>query len=33
LCMFIRPSPRTLELRNLSFLGLDRMDNLSKAHN
>jgi hypothetical protein len=25
--------PWTLKLRNLSFLGQDRMDNLMKAHN
>jgi hypothetical protein len=30
--MFIRSSPRHLKLRNLSFLGPDRMDNLWKAH-
>ena len=32
LWMFIRSSPRALKLRNLSFLGPDRMDNLWKAH-
>ena len=32
LCMFIRSSGESLKLRNLSFLGPDRMDNLLKAH-
>jgi hypothetical protein len=30
--MSIRSSGESLKLRNLSFLGSDRMDNLLKAH-
>jgi hypothetical protein len=30
--MFIRSLRGTLKLRNLSFLGPDRVDNLLKAH-
>ena len=32
LWMFIRSSRESLKPRNSSFLGLDRMDNLLKAH-
>ena len=32
LWMFIRSSVESLKLRNFSFLGPDRMDNLLKAH-